>query len=681
MSFEPLSYEINYIGGSSKLDDCDPLERYMNDNHINTKSLAKKENKMIKFNDKNSRESRISINKIQSPIKSINKVTKITNKPPKYNTMQIKQNIKQPNENVNIVNIENSHSIEKPFINLKDFKPNVNLSLDKSITLKNDSIEEIFSNCESDEDIKNESKDLKNLRSKINALRKQLFNEIKESKEILSINDDLSENEIELSIDGDDDDDEKNASSSSDSIFSNIESINLSNKKFSFRPKKIDLPESNFTNSKKQKDLLIDSIDLKAKYLIEKSDNSLNDKIVSSDGLTSNSFGSSMSSSCSTIINDTEIHKPEFIQYIENKNKPSNQPITGETLKPEDDILYQWRLRRKLETSKKSDNSSSIFIPIKLPQSISQVNCAEEKISSVQNESMMNTEPDILISKLKSIEEKEVEIITNFETKTSIQTQTLNLVDTEIQTDLDFDVSKSNDLKTMIKRNEKINENLPIKNDKKTFMNQKNLQFEIPTKDCHENKEIKINLLKKESHTEFNKPKFTSSSPVKQNKLSNYTEYSKSNENSSEEFTKISQMIDRTPLSNLSLPFKSKFSNNKGNERHSVTSSIASTMSSICSSITNVTERNSPNHIQTSSMKLISADIHEPKIDSISVKKTDSFCLLNETNMSTLSEEFLNSFNENDKSLFETDDILRILFKKTYFYQLKLKQIDELLTN
>lgn len=153
-------------------------------------------------------------------------------------------------------------------MSLKDLKNSTDISIDGSVIFKNDSIEDI-SNSESDEDIKNESKDLKNLRNKINELRKQLFADIRESKELLLGDDDKSENEIELNIDNEDDDDDI-SSSSNENEFSNIESINLSNKKFSVQPKKVTLPDANFKSSKKQKDFQIDSIDLKAQHLIEK---------------------------------------------------------------------------------------------------------------------------------------------------------------------------------------------------------------------------------------------------------------------------------------------------------------------------------------------------------------------------------------------------------------------------
>lgn len=118
--------------------------------------------------------------------------------------------------------------------------------------MKTDSIE--VSSCESDEEIRNESRDLKSLKNKIDKLRKQLFDEIRESKEFLMMNEEEeSGNEVELSLDD-------NSESSSDRTdFSNIESINLSNRKFSSKPKKIE--NQSFINSTKKK-LPIDLLNL-----------------------------------------------------------------------------------------------------------------------------------------------------------------------------------------------------------------------------------------------------------------------------------------------------------------------------------------------------------------------------------------------------------------------------------
>lgn len=72
-----------------------------------------------------------------------------------------------------------------------------------------------------------------------------MFDEIRESKEFLMNNDnEESSNEVELSLE------DSNQSSSIETDLSNIESINLSNRKFS-KPKKLD--QKSFANSSKKK--------------------------------------------------------------------------------------------------------------------------------------------------------------------------------------------------------------------------------------------------------------------------------------------------------------------------------------------------------------------------------------------------------------------------------------------
>ena len=119
-------------------------------------------------------------------------------------------------------------------------------------------------------------------------------------------------------------------------------------------------------------------------------------------------------------------------------------------------------------------------------------------------------------------------------------------------------------------------------------------------------------------------------------------------------------------------------------ERQSTQSSMTSTItSSICSSITNITARSSPIHIKTSTFQLYSSDSNNKNTQSIdfdqtiTIKDNDNSKLVKRTNMSQKSDtdvdDYFSSFNQQEQELFESDDILRILFKKTYFYQMKLK--------
>lgn len=130
---------------------------------------------------------------------------------------------------------------------------------------------------EEDDDLRNESEDLQNLRLKIDKLRKKLFGEIKNNQESFSIEiDEGDSNEIEIDNqnDGDTEPDTDETESKTSFDMSNIESIDLT-KKFNIAPKKFDnnyLNESNLNKliNNKLADSIVESIDLRAKNLIEK---------------------------------------------------------------------------------------------------------------------------------------------------------------------------------------------------------------------------------------------------------------------------------------------------------------------------------------------------------------------------------------------------------------------------
>lgn len=95
--------------------------------------------------------------------------------------------------------------------------------------------------------------------------------------------------------------------------------------------------------------------------------------------------------------------------------------------------------------------------------------------------------------------------------------------------------------------------------------------------------------------------------------------------------------------------------------------SIPSVASSVSSTITNVTQFNHPTSV--------SGQFNRLSIDSVGssalnthIQKSSKIDRIPEID---IYEESLE--NEIDKELIESDEILRILFKKNYFYQLKLK--------
>lgn len=245
----------------------------------------------------------------------------------------------------------------------------------------------------------------------------------------------------------------------------------------------------------------------------------------------------------------------------------------------------------------------------------------------------------------------------------STHTQTMNLVDSQIQTEPD-----------MNKLENKVNKNYMEKNELKKSNN--STDFEIPTKDC----EV-IKNSEKNSITDTVKHQFTCSSPIKLNKNINQPEFLFSNKKYASESKKSPVATNRIGLKkSSSLPVKNQSKSTvcqASIERPSLTSSFASTVSSVGSSITNVTGRESTINFATSSLNQI--DNQKLSEDNQTIgKNEDALCKIdrsqtNESNYINLTNEYISSFDESDKELFESDDILRILLKKTYFYQLKLK--------
>lgn len=260
------------------------------------------------------------------------------------------------------------------------------------------------------------------------------------------------------------------------------------------------------------------------------------------------------------------------------------------------------------------------------------------------------------------------------QTKTSIQTQTSRMVDSEVQANFDSLTSSSENFN---------------KNKEYPSLQNQGSKYEIPTKDDNQK------FLKKQSSKQKEKPKenkiakFNSSSPIKKTEK---LRQSSENSNSSADLTKVSIITDKTPLQNsATLPVKTNSIKKPVLERQSTTSSITSTLSSICSSITNITARTSPIHIKSSSIQIVSNDtnpqhssdfdktitIHSNENSKVSRRRNS---VENQNVNSTIQEknftdqnEYFDSFDDQENEFYETDDILRILFKKTYFYKLKLR--------
>lgn len=325
--------------------------------------------------------------------------------------------------------------------------------------------------------------------------------------------------------------------------------------------------------------------------------------------------------------------------------------------------MYQWRLRRKLEEAKKANPEATLQLPIITSEIKILPSMAETNFEKVSHESV------------KLACENKIEI------SNSIQTQTCNLKDSEAQTNIDssLEVASSN---ICTKKAKKL-----VSNDAKKVSK---LKHEIPTKD-EENKVKDKKLVKKDKQNEIKTAKFTSSSPIKKNEK---LRYFSDNTNSSAELTKVSFINEKTPLtSSNNFPRKSTSPVNfkPALERQSTTSSITSTISSICSSITNITARTSPIHMKKSSIQVVATGSKAQSIDfdktitiesvedSKLARKNDKINIYlqngnqNSNNELNLNDSNYDSNDEYENHIYESDEILQILFKKTYFYQLKLK--------
>jgi hypothetical protein len=356
--------------------------------------------------------------------------------------------------------------------------------------------------------------------------------------------------------------------------------------------------------------------------------------------------------------------KPEFAKYIENKTNPACSKETGEPLKPEDDILYQWRLRRKMEEVKAEEAKNRGFTS--LP--IISANPAIKK-----NESA---------STIKQRETKEIE------------TQTVRVADTAIQTSLDSMISTS----TSSSLTDKLN---PHKN-------------EIPTRDEENKISNQANKFKKTKIT-----KLVASSPIKSSqnknkKISNQNiNLTTNTNNNSIDLTKVSSINDMTYISNTNQqpPLKRSCSpvnilNKKSEIKQQFKSSKnhpITTLSSIESTITNVTSH-FPQNTLTSSVGSFNNNIQN-QINEINNQKFNKTVNINDsfntnksldrlnkniTSQSDLffeedeTDNYTNKYDllicndalreyEQDKEYYESDEILQILFKKICFYKSKLK--------
>ena len=316
-------------------------------------------------------------------------------------------------------------------------------------------------------------------------------------------------------------------------------------------------------------------------------------------------------------------------------------------------------MRRKLEEAKKNALSSP---PLQQVQPAPTIVAPTIQNTPVQSE--------IVPSKV-DIEPKP----TTNPPKQSIQTQTSRLVDSCVQTTLDL-------AKKVLDSN---SESESVQN----------FENEIPTRDSSHKLTIE-NVKQKEK---INKSKMISSSPIKRSE-SRGTHSSRDSTGSTKSTTStnlINSSVDLTRVSNISEQFltpvysnpprpsnspvnfaqHTKFERNVSKrttqiDKKSVattSSTITSTISSISSSITNITLPES-----NEKQNLIGSRADLDKTITCSTNENFSSNNLAAQNTYDKINEYLNAnYKTYDDSDYESDEILQILFKKTYYYQMKLK--------
>lgn len=330
------------------------------------------------------------------------------------------------------------------------------------------------------------------------------------------------------------------------------------------------LSQDNVNLNLKQSTVFRDLED-RAKDLIDKTEFLLTDKCVSSDGV-----GSSSSSSFKSITTNSNVstlkselaYKPEFVKYLElHQQKPNKLELGLACAGTNDDILTQWRLRRKFDEAKNSSLSQ-------------QYNQLMTKRMITENTPIT----PIHVSPVKHISH-------------TISTQTN--VDMAVQTS--------------------------IENSKDTFKGK--LIDEEPTRDENINIKKKLITKKPEKIVESN-AQFT----LKQNQP-NYKSTPKASQEQSiiSDLTKVSSILDNTRVP--------------------------------CVSNSNLLQKSTISNINSSMNSLI-GDLN---------KKSQQHQVEEEM------EEKLKSEDTCDELDYESDEILNMLFKKSFYYQEKLKQIDKLI--
>ena len=249
--------------------------------------------------------------------------------------------------------------------------------------------------------------------------------------------------------------------------------------------------------------------------------------------------------------------------------------------------------------------------------------------------------------------------------KQSMQTQTSNLCDSSVQTSLEI---------------------INLRNEEK----KSSLNHETPTRDVCIRDDIKksntTNKKLSQSNEKIKKPNYLSSSPVRTTN-SRYSIESNQSESlnplssnslkslnniSSADLTRVSSINENTPITQVCLPKQS--SSPICFNQKTIIKKPPSTSNLILPSVVSSTLTAASNdNVDTKTNQL---NVKSIDLDQTVVIKSNKISGYETSNHNNNDNVYIQSEDEYDyiqKEMIESDEILRILLKKTYYYKLKLK--------
>lgn len=299
--------------------------------------------------------------------------------------------------------------------------------------------------------------------------------------------------------------------------------------------------------------------------------------------------------------------------------KDESKNLSGQPLKPEEDILYQWRLRRKMEEAKNT---------LPPPPQVTFIQQPTQQAQQQQSPPQINKPVQI-------IDPPRPKQPLHLEQPQQSKLATTNFITSQTQTNAaKVDLATQTSLETAKSLSESISSNNLTKP-------------EIPTRDFQgsslERDQKQQQKLNNTNQMSIRKASFVSSSPKKS--LRTPKSATRDHHHHQSDLTKVSSLISPS----------------------SSTSSSTSSLSS--SSITNITSRAASPPVYAKFV-VNSASTRPIEESNTSMVKFDAKKMGHITSQITTSSS-------NDNDVFESDEILQMLFKKTAFYQTKLKYIGQ----